>query len=369
METGIVYHNDYLKHRQVERHPECPERLETTIEHFIKTGLMDQVEVIEPQPASTEDLARVHSAEHINYIKCLSEEGRGRFSIIDPDTYVCPDTYVVALLAAGGVKAAGEAVWTGKLKNCFALVRPPGHHASMNQATGFCYFDNVSVMIRYLQAKHGVKRVFLFDWDAHAPNGTMGTFYKDPSVLNMSIHQDPHSFYPGHGFVNQIGEGAGRGYTINFPVPAGTGDADFMYFIREFVIQRVRRFKPDLIVVSAGQDSHRDDMISQLNVTDAGYVKMTEMMMELADELCGGKLVLELEGGYNLKTLPITHHTITSTLLGIDYGKTIEGEVLPSTRELLTKLESNLKASTIWAEAPEYGQAGASEASCECGSD
>ncbi len=366
MATGIVYHNDFLKHRQVEHHPECPERLETTMEYFIKTGLLDQVRQMEPGPAGAEDLARVHSHAHIDYIRCLSESGKGRFSVIDSDTYVCPDTYRVALLAAGGVMQAGEAVWKGGLDNCFALVRPPGHHASENQATGFCYFDSVAIMIKYLQAKHGLGKVFLFDWDAHAPNGTMGTFYRDPSVLNMSIHQDPHSFYPGHGFVNQIGEGAGKGYTINFPVPAGTGDADFMHFIDGFVLERVRKFKPEMIVVSAGQDSHHSDLISQLQVSDNGYASMTRTFMDLADELCGGKLVLELEGGYNLKTLPITHHVITETLLGVNDPRPVDGEVLPSTVKLLAELENNLKASKIWADAPEYGESNAGRAKRIC---
>ncbi|MBD3388057.1 MAG: histone deacetylase [Candidatus Altiarchaeales archaeon] len=356
MKTGIVYHDDYLKHRQVEHHPECPERLETTLEYFLKTGLTDQVEMINPGPAAVEALTRVHSKEHVEYIRCRSSQGKGKFSVIDSDTYICSETYDVALLAAGGVIAAGEAVWKGELDNCFALVRPPGHHASMNQATGFCYFDNTAVMIKHLQANQGLKKVFLFDWDAHAPNGTMGTFYSDPSVLNMSIHQDPRSFYPGHGFVDQIGEGAGKGYTINFPVPGGSGDADFIHFIDEFVMARVKKFKPDMIAVSAGQDSHRDDLISQLQVTDNGYALMTRRFMELADELCGGKLVLALEGGYNLKTLPITHHTITSTLLGVNDPEPAGGEVLDSTRQMMSELRNKLKASTIWPEAPEYGE-------------
>ncbi len=365
MTTGIVYHEDFLKHRQIERHPECPERLERTISHLqskefvdpmtgMKTNLMDLIDLIEPKPAEVVDLTRVHSNEHVNYIKCLSEEGQGKFSIITSDTYVCEDTYNTALLAAGGVITAGESVWTGRLKNCFALVRPPGHHASVNQATGFCYFDNVSIMIRNLQANHNVKKVFLLDWDAHAPNGVMGTFYNDPSVLNMSIHQDPHSFYPGTGFVNQIGEGPGKGYTINFPVMAGAGDADFIYFIEEFVVSRVRKFNPDLIVVSAGQDSHKTDPISQLNVSDNGFSKMTKMMMDLAHEICDDKLVLELEGGYNLDTFPETNHVIISTLAGIDVDDTIDGEILGSTRDLLVELEDNLKASTIWHDAPDY---------------
>ncbi|MFH1404403.1 MAG: histone deacetylase [Candidatus Altiarchaeota archaeon] len=377
METGIIYHEDYLKHRQIQQHPECPERLLCTMDYFrrkeildpfngMKTKILDTARLIRPDPALVEDITRVHSIEHVNYIRCLSEGGPGLFSIIDSDTYVCKETYDTALLAAGGVITSGEMVWNGELKNSFALVRPPGHHASVNQATGFCYFDNVSIMIKYMQEKYGVKKVFLFDWDAHAPNGTMGTFYSDPSVLNMSIHQDPHSFYPGVGFVHQIGEGAGRGYTINFPVQAGTGDADYMYFLEEFVIPRAKKFKPDLVVVSAGQDSHQSDRISQLNVTDAGFAAMTRAMMELASDVCNDKLVLELEGGYNLQTLPVTNHVIASTLAGFEYGEDVEGEVMKSTVDLLEELEDNLKASRIWAEAPDYGESEAAGPDKKC---
>jgi len=357
MATGLVYHDDYLKHKQVEHHPECPQRLQYTMEYFQRTNFLDLLTPITPKPATIEDLTRVHSQEHVNYVKCLSEKGGGLFTVIDSDTYVCSDTYNVARLSAGGVIEAGRAVWQGEVQNAFALVRPPGHHASYNQATGFCYFDNASIMIKHLQANFGLKKVFIFDWDAHAPNGTMGTFYKDPSVLNMSIHQDPHSFYPGVGFVEQIGEGPGKGYTINFPVPGGTGDADYVYFIEKFVCPRVRKFKPDIIVVAAGQDSHISDRVSQLKVTDAGFAKMTKMMMDLAHELCNDKLVLELEGGYNLNSLPMTHYAITSTLMGMKQQADIEGEVLPTTHETLTKLEDTLRAATIWHDAPEYGEA------------
>ncbi len=364
MTTALVYHDDYLKHRQVEHHPECPERLKLTMEHFQRTNFLDMLSPITPEPAAISDLTRVHTPEHVNYVKCLSEHGSGMFSVIDSDTYVCKDTYDVARLAAGGAIAAGRAVWTGEAENAFALLRPPGHHASLNQATGFCYFDNAAIMIKHLQHHFGLRRVFIFDWDAHAPNGTMGTFYSDPTVLNMSIHQDPKSFYPGVGFVEQIGEGPGKGYTINFPVPAGTGDADYVFFLENFVVPRVRKYRPDLIVVAAGQDSHMTDHVSQLNVTDAGFARMTEIMMSLAKELCGGKLVLELEGGYNLKTLPQTNYIIASTLLGMRHGLKVEGEVLGTTREILTKLEDTLKASTIWHEAPEMTEAPREQRGC-----
>ncbi|MCX6695175.1 MAG: histone deacetylase [Candidatus Altiarchaeota archaeon] len=353
MRTGIVYDDRFLKHRQAEGHPEVPERLTVTMEYLHKTGLINQLEQIKPQPAALEDLLRVHSREHVEYIKRLSESGSGRFAVIDPDTYVCPETYETAVLAAGGVISAADAVMDGKLDNCYALIRPPGHHASKNQATGFCYFDNVAVAIRHVQAKYDVKKVLLFDWDAHAPNGAMGTFYDDNTVLNASIHQDPHNFYPGTGFVEQIGEGKGKGYTMNIPVPAGTGDADYVYALKEFLVPRIRKFKPEVIFISAGQDSHRDDLISGLKVTEAGYSHMTRIFMDLAAEFCGNRLVMELEGGYNLMALARSNNEILQTLLGVQPYLKIEGEVRQSTLDVLKSLEEVLKRSRIWTESPD----------------
>lgn len=353
MRTGIVYDDRFLRHRQLEGHPEVPERLTVTMEYFYKTGIINHIEQLKPEPAAMEDLLRVHSKEHVEYIKRLSESGGGRFALIDGDTYVCPETYDTAVLAAGGVITAAEAVMQCKLDNCYALVRPPGHHASRNQATGFCYFDNVAIMIKHIQAKYKLERVFLFDWDAHAPNGAMGTFYSDNTVLNASIHQDPHNFYPGTGFIEQIGEGKGKGYTINVPVPAGTGDADYMHIIKNFIVPKVRKFKPELMVISAGQDSHRDDLISGLKVTEAGYAWMTKTFMDLAAEFCSNKLVMELEGGYNLMALARSNNEIVQTLLGVEPQHKIEGEVLKSTVDILKSLEEVFKTTRIWPESPD----------------
>jgi len=353
MRTGIVYDDRYLAHHQLEGHPEVPERLSVTMEFLHKTGVINQLEQLTPEPATLEDLLRVHSIEHIEYIKCLSKSGGGRFALIDGDTYVCPATYDTAVLAAGGVITAAEAVMQRKLDNCYALIRPPGHHASKNQATGFCYFDNVAIMIKHVQEKYGLKRIFLFDWDAHAPNGTMGTFYSDNTVLKASIHQDPHNFYPGTGFIEQIGEGKGKGFTINVPVPPGTGDADYLYILDTFIVPRIRKFKPELIVISAGQDSHRDDLISGLKVTEAGYSHMTKIFMDLAAEYCENKLVMELEGGYNLMALARSNNEILQTLNGIQPHLKIEGEVRQSTLDILMSLEEVLKTTRIWPESPD----------------
>jgi len=336
--TAVVYHKDYLKHSQGANHPERPDRLEAIMRGLEDSGLIRSLDVLTPAPCSAEDLLRVHPANHVDRVRNVCRKGGG---YLDPDTYAAPETYDVALLAAGGVTAAGEKVASGDYTNCFAFVRPPGHHATRSRAMGFCYFNNVAVAVRHIQDELGLRRVAIVDWDAHAPNGTMGTFYEDPTVLNMSIHQDPHSYYPGCGFVDQTGDGAGRGYTVNFPVPAGTGDADYLYLLEEFVVPRVKRFKPDFIAVAAGQDSHVSDLISKLNLTDAGYAAMTQTFMKLANQLCGGKIVFELEGGYNIKTLPKTNHAIASAMLGMKPEKEVEGKVLASTKDLLTQLRNS----------------------------
>ncbi|MFH0860306.1 MAG: histone deacetylase [Candidatus Altiarchaeota archaeon] len=349
MTTAVVYHEGCLKHRQLPGHPETPERLKSTMEYYAKKGVLDHVRLLKPENATLEDILRVHDIKLVEHIRELAEGGGGS---INSDTYVSPETYDAALLTAGGVKLAGEVVMTGEYDNAFALVRPPGHHASRYEATGFCYFDNVSVMIKYLQQRYGLKRALVFDWDAHNPNGTMDTFYHDPTVLNVSIHQDPHTLYPGTGFVEDIGEGSGRGYTINLPVPAGTGDADYMHLIDEVITPAAERFRPELIVLSAGQDSHRDDLLSGLSVTEAGYAAMTMRFMELAEEHCNRRLVVELEGGYNLNALRESNYMIISALMGMKFLPNITGKVRESTKELVKEYNEVMMSARIWADAP-----------------
>lgn len=339
--TGLVYHSDYTKHLPYPGNPEVPERITSTYEHLKKTKLLDKLTLLTPKPAAEDDILQVHSREHLDYVRNLSERGYGPDDYVNSDYYVSPDTYKTALLAAGGAKLAAESVWDGVVDNAFALIRPPGHHASKYPA-GFCYFHNTAVAIRHLQREHGLKRAAVFDWDAHAGNGTMNLFWRDPSVLKISVHQDPASFYPGTGFTEQIGEGEGLGYCMNVPVPAGTGDPDYLHILDEFAIPKIRKYRPEIIFVAAGQDSHRGDGMSGLELTDKGYSAMTMRLMDAADELCNGRLVLVLEGGYNLRTLPATHHAIISTLMGVKKQPKIKGKVLDSTKEVLQQLTEHL---------------------------
>ena len=333
--TGLVYHEDYLMHETGEHHPERGERLSATIDYFRKKAIIDKVKLLVPEPCSEEDILRVHTKELLEEVKGLSASGGG---FVADDTYCSKETYRVARLAAGGCIKAAEAVMTGVVNNAYALVRPPGHHAGRNKAAGFCFFNNAAIMIRYLREKYGIKRVFLFDWDAHAGNGTMDIFYDDPGVLNLSVHQDPRSFYPATGFLHQTGRNAGEGYTVNIPVPAGTGDADYLYILKDFVIPLMRSFCPDFTVICAGQDSHERDGISGLCLTENGFGEMTRLLLNEAARLCKGRLVVELEGGYELDSFVRSNYAIVSALLGMKEKFEIKGEVRESTDAILHSL-------------------------------
>ena len=313
MSTALIYDDIYLKHYAGTFHPERAERLSYTMEYLKKKGILSGVDVIKPKKACVEDIKRVHTGSHIDRIRDVSESGGG---FIDMDTHACSDTYDVALFAAGGLMSAVDAVMGGDHKNSFALVRPPGHHATSDCAMGFCFFNNVAVAIKYAMEKYNLGKAFLLDWDAHAFNGTADIFYGTDSILDVSIHQDPAIFYPGTGFMHQSGTGRGKGYTVNIPVPPETGDADYIYIIDKFIIPAMRKFKPDIIFISSGIDSHKDDMISSLMLTDECYGAMTSRILGEAENLCAGRVVVELEGGYSLTAMARSNYEILRALLG-----------------------------------------------------
>lgn len=337
--TALVYNEDYLKHYAGECHPERRERLSATMDYFRETGILEKVMLLKPEACSEEDILRVHTREYLDRLKKLADSGGGS---IDADTYCGPETLEVAKLACGGCVLAGKIVMEEQVDNAFALIRPPGHHASRDKAAGFCFLNNAAIMIRYLQEVHSLERIFLFDWDAHAGHGTIDIFYDDPSVLNVSMHQDPKVFYPGSGFMEECGLGKGAGYTVNIPLPPGTGDADYLHIMHEFVIPLVRKYKPQFMVISAGQDSHMEDDISGLSLTENGYGKMTRILVEEAGRLCNGRIVAETEGGYHLESFARSNHAIISSLLGVDRRYDIKGHVRGSTDLVLKRLRDLL---------------------------
>lgn len=296
--TGLIYHPDYLRHLTGHGHPESPERLTAIINRLEETGLLKELTLIEPISAREEDILLIHSREHFDTIKNAWDNG---YTALTPDTPISEESFRIAMLAAGGVLTGIDKIMAGEIDNCMALVRPPGHHATPDNAMGFCLFNNIAIGARYLQKRHNIEKILIVDWDLHHGNGTQEAFYEDPSVLYFSTHQYPH--YPGTGSIHEKGEGNGKGFTINIPMRAGTPPEEFMNKFRDSLYDRALEFSPDFILVSAGFDAHRDDPLGELLLTDESYGEMTRIVLDIANRCCDGRVLSALEGGYNLNAL------------------------------------------------------------------
>lgn len=298
MSLALIGHDRYLDHDEPS-HPECAARLRA-----IKSAIAADSELeaaltpIAPWRASDEDLERAHTAAHIGALEAMAGSG-GDWA--DPETYILPDSVEIARLAAGGAMAAVDAVLAGTTRSAFALVRPPGHHATPGEAMGFCLFNNAAVAARFAQAAYGLKRVAILDWDVHHGNGTQDIFISDPDILYISTHGWP--LWPGTGHWREMGLGAGAGATLNIPVPHLTGDMGFHRIFEQIISPAIRNFAPELLIISAGYDAHIQDPLGTLAVTTAGYASLAGIVYNLAAEVCGGRLVGVLEGGYNLAAL------------------------------------------------------------------
>ncbi len=281
-------------------HPEHEERLVSIIEHLKKTDLWTTLVHITPSPADTTWILKVHTADHVKFVKELCEGGA---TVLDQgDTHVCKDSYRVALLAAGGVLAGVDAVMSGRTKNTFCAVRPPGHHAESSRAMGFCLFNNVAIGARYVQESYQVERVAILDWDVHHGNGTQEIFYEDPSMFYISTHQYP--YYPGTGGAEERGEGRGEGFTLNIPLRAETTGEEYVKLFQEVIVPALENFRPEFIFISAGFDAHRDDPLAGILLTEETYAEITRKVKEIAENYSSGRIVSVLEGGYDLKALP-----------------------------------------------------------------
>lgn len=296
--TGLIYHEDYLLHLAGTWHPESPERLRSIIDHLIATKLIDQLVPIAPYPAPIEWIATIHTPEYIDFIEQACAQGD---TSLDADTGIGVQSYRIARLAVGGALAAADAIMQRQIDNAFAAIRPPGHHAEKNQAMGFCLFNNVAILARYLQRKYQLEKIFIIDWDVHHGNGTQNAFYDDPTVFYFSIHQWPH--YPGTGRSIERGIGPGEGYTLNVPLTAGHGNDDYIQAFETQMVPAARLFKPDFFLISAGFDAHLNDPLAGMQLTEQGYARLTRIVVDLADELCDGRLISLLEGGYHLESL------------------------------------------------------------------
>lgn len=296
---GFYYHADYLLHDTGAGHPERPQRLQSVMGHLIKSFVWGHLDHVRPVPATPEQVQLVHPEPYVAMIRRRCQAGD---RILDGgDTHVCERSYDVAMLAAGAVLQAVDAVISGSMVNAFCAVRPPGHHAETSAAMGFCLFNNAAIGARYAQKQHGIQRVAILDWDVHHGNGTQEIFYEDDTVLYASLHQYPS--YPGSGAADEQGRGKGLGTTVNCPLPAGSDETAYLDAFESSILPALDHFKPELVIVSAGFDAHRDDPLAQMRLTDGSYAKFTTLVKDSAQAHAGGRIVSVLEGGYHLDAL------------------------------------------------------------------
>ena len=329
--TGICSSPRFVEHETSAVHPERADRIRAIATAVRQAGLIGSpnpfpefkldfgpleaagsklVELPEPSPADEKWLATVHTPQHIEQIRHVCEAGGG---VLDQgDTPVGPSSFEIARLAAGAVLQCCDAVIGKRVTRAFTAVRPPGHHAEPDRAMGFCLFSNIAIAARYLQRAHGVGKVAIVDFDVHHGNGTQAAFEEDPSVLFISLHQDPRTCYPGTGYEDEVGVGAGRGFTLNLPFDPGSGDEDYLRVMQSRVVPKLDQFRPEMLLISAGFDAHRDDPLAQIELSEEGFGRMTRMLIDVADAHCGGRIVSALEGGYNLRALGrcVVHHLI-----------------------------------------------------------
>ena len=300
--TGLVFDDIYLRHLAgYAGHPERPERLTAIWNGLQKAGLLNDMFRIAPRRVTDAELALVHERSYIQLVRRELSSVRGVKELSTGDTLVSAGSLDAAEFAAGGVLEAVDAVMAGKVKNAFCAVRPPGHHATPTRGMGFCIFNNVAIAARYVQRKYGVQRVLIVDQDYHHGNGTQDTFYQDGSVLYFSTHH--YGAYPGTGAASETGGGRGTGRILNVPLPPGADDVQLLQAFERQLVPAARAFKPDFILVSAGFDGMRNDVLGKFDVTPQGFGAVAGVVISLAKELCQGRVVSVLEGGYRLDGL------------------------------------------------------------------
>ena len=298
--TGLVSDPALLRHDTGPGHPERPARITAVLERLRADGLLDACVALDARPITDAELLRVHAPAYLRIVE--EDVADGLVVLSTGDTAIGGTASLdAARRAAGSLLGAVDAVCTGRVANAFAVVRPPGHHATPSKGMGFCLFNSVALAARHAQAVHGLERVLIVDWDVHHGNGTQDAFYEDASVLFFDTHQSP--LYPGSGAVDETGRGAGEGFTINCPFPAGAGRREFVGAFHERLVPAADRFRPQLVLVSAGFDSRIDDPLGRFTLTDADFSELTDIVRRIADRHAGGRLVSTLEGGYALAGL------------------------------------------------------------------
>jgi acetoin utilization deacetylase AcuC-like enzyme len=330
MSTGILLDPRFNDHFMGPGHVECPERLEA-IADILDTGLDFSLERIAARPASSDEIAYIHAPTYVDFLS----RTRGCAHVqLDADTATSPLSFDAALLAAGGTIEAADFVLAGEGRNAFALVRPPGHHAERGQAGGFCLFNNVAIAAEHLIRNRGVHRVLIADWDVHHGNGTQNAFHSRNDVLFFSTHRSP--FYPGSGPWDDIGEGKGQGYTINVPLSSGKTDGDYLFIYRNILGPIARAFEPEFILVSAGFDIFVGDPLGGMNVGLEGFAGLASELMTLAGDLCSGRLLLVLEGGYHIDGQARAVKEVLRRLAGARSAPEIRADISITTQKEIT---------------------------------
>lgn len=318
-QTGIVKDERYLGHEADGYHPESPERLRVIYKMLQDDDMRRKFLEITPRPATTEELELVHTPR---YIQTVASTAGHRLVMLDPDTYACAQSFEIAKLAAGGVLVAVDKVMAQEIQNAFAFIRPPGHHAEANRAMGFCLFNNVAIAANYCIKKYKLQRIFIIDWDLHHGNGTQHSFYERADVLYFSTHQFP--YYPGTGYLTEIGNGQGKGFTVNVPLPPGPGDGEYSLIFEEILEPIAREYQPEIVFVSAGFDIYYQDPLGGMQVTPSGFAHLCRIILDFARDTCAGRVVFVLEGGYHLQGL----RDSTKEVL-----KAMRGEILQEGRD------------------------------------
>lgn len=329
---AAIIHSSLYDLHETGSHPENKGRIHKIMRAFQNEGVFKELSLIEPDMADEDDLLRVHTASHLEKIRRFCESGGG---YLDPDTWIAPQSYQAAQASAGAAIKAAELVLEDH-DFAYSLGRPPGHHATRDRSMGFCLFNNLAISLEYLKKKYKMKKFMIFDFDVHHGNGTSEIYYKNPHVLYISIHQDPHTIFPGTGFIEDMGSGKGIGRTLNMPMPPGSTTSDYIYILERILEPVADQFSPDFFFFDVGFDAHKDDPLSHICLDDDFFVWIAGKMRRITRQQA-----LILEGGYNLEALARCNLKMIEVLRGRETDKYLEAETNPEVKEIFRTIKDN----------------------------